>query len=400
MKEQEFLNNLFLKGFHIFHEKKQENLVTISCAGDFSPQLGIRERLDKGLAESSISNEVKDAVKADMAIANLECAVTDNAKALTTRGSGIRCYKRDLLLFKNIGFNVAVIANNHIYDYGHKGLMDTLKNLKELNIPFVGAGMNLHEARKSLIITAKNGLRIGINAYAQLDGDGAANKKSGVAPMRYDYILENLSNLKKQSDISILVLHEGYEMIRLPRPNFIRLCRKLANEGADIIFAHHPHVPNGLELYNSTPIFYSLGNFYMDWDYHRLYPQTRWSLIPRLTYEGTSLHKIEVTPIIMNNDFTLTLPIGKKWKELMSYYKKISIELTKDDLINQCNKEAAQNLLTFLLKVYFVEGQKNNKEIFKKLEYGFRSNSDLLIKIMLDFSRNYIRENSIDEDLF
>ncbi|MBR5618996.1 MAG: CapA family protein, partial [Clostridia bacterium] len=41
----------------------------------------------------------------------------------------------------------------------------------------------------------------------------------------------------------------------------IRACREIAKAGADIIVGSHPHVLQPMEVYDGTPILYSLGNF-------------------------------------------------------------------------------------------------------------------------------------------
>lgn len=64
-----------------------------------------------------------------------------------------------------------------------------------------------------------------------------------------------------KAERKILNLHWGYEHTSIPSPFQKNLARRLIDAGADLIIGHHPHVPQGLEVYNGKTIFYSLGNF-------------------------------------------------------------------------------------------------------------------------------------------
>ncbi len=59
----------------------------------------------------------------------------------------------------------------------------------------------------------------------------------------------------------IVNLHWGYEHTNVPAPFQRELAHRLIDAGADIIIGHHPHVPQGWEVYKGKSVFYSLGNF-------------------------------------------------------------------------------------------------------------------------------------------
>jgi poly-gamma-glutamate synthesis protein (capsule biosynthesis protein) len=40
----------------------------------------------------------------------------------------------------------------------------------------------------------------------------------------------------------------------------VELGHHAVDSGADLVFGHHPHLIQGVEVYNGVPIFYSLGN--------------------------------------------------------------------------------------------------------------------------------------------
>lgn len=55
------------------------------------------------------------------------------------------------------GFNLTTLANNHALDYGHDGLLATLKHLRAAGIVAAGAGTNLAQARAPRFLDTANG---------------------------------------------------------------------------------------------------------------------------------------------------------------------------------------------------------------------------------------------------
>jgi len=49
-------------------------------------------------------------------------------------------------LLKYLSINYVSLANNHLFDYGKEGIVQTLEILKEHGIKFSGGGLNLDEA--------------------------------------------------------------------------------------------------------------------------------------------------------------------------------------------------------------------------------------------------------------
>ena len=58
--------------------------------------------------------------------------------------------------------------------------------------------------------------------------------------------------------------------------------------GADIVVAHHPHVPMNYETVGDKVIFYSLGNFIFDTDYQRSQFNTELGLLVKINFTEDS----------------------------------------------------------------------------------------------------------------
>ena len=195
---------------------------------------------------------------------------------------------------------VAVLANNHLMDFGHVGLIKTLNALEQQEESpkwrCVGAGLNKDQASKPLTVEY-DGVRIGILSRCETQFGIASSTKSGVAAFD-PTIYQQISELKKQVDIVIVSIHAASEMVPWPSPRRQATWRSLIDAGADVIHGHHAHVPQGWEEYNGGFIFYGLGNFCVDpqkWSWH---PQGLWSLAPELELTENGIKVTIATTVI------------------------------------------------------------------------------------------------------
>lgn len=151
------------------------------------------------------------------------------------------------------------LANNHVFDYGRKGLEDTLKYLDEHGILHVGAGINLAEARKP-IIREIEGKKIAFLGYGNYSPAG--KNTPGVAYRTPEYVIEDIREAKKDGcDYVVVNFHWGIERATEPTASDRELAHRAIDNGADLIIGHHPHVLQPVEVYKGKVIAYSLGNF-------------------------------------------------------------------------------------------------------------------------------------------
>ncbi|MEI7026805.1 CapA family protein [Paenibacillus sp. y28] len=202
--------------------------------------------------------------KADISIANLETPVTDRGK-----GTGVNAYEyksspKALSAFKEAGFDVVNLANNHILDYGVTGLLDTIKHLDAHGLRYFGAGSNIEAAYEPAILEV-NGFNIaflGFSRFIPVASWKAGKNQAGVAET-YSTILplEAIRKAKAAADFVIVVPHWGVEREDTPANYQKNLAYQYIDAGADLIVGGHPHVLQGFETYKGKWIAYSLGNF-------------------------------------------------------------------------------------------------------------------------------------------
>ncbi|GAB3278578.1 CapA family protein [Kineosporia babensis] len=204
--------------------------------------------------------------KADLAIVNLETAITDGGvpepKEFTFRAPA-----KALTALKENGVDVVTVANNHGMDYGPEGLADTLAAGKKAKLPMIGIGENVTEAFAPFRSTV-NGVDISvIGATDVLDNFAlgtwtATDSQPGLASAKVEGLLaEAVRKAAAESDVVVVVLHWGVETQSCPTQRQRDLAAELKEAGAQVIVGSHAHVLEPYEEEGNTAIHYGLGNF-------------------------------------------------------------------------------------------------------------------------------------------
>jgi poly-gamma-glutamate synthesis protein (capsule biosynthesis protein) len=139
----------------------------------------------------------------------------------------------------------ASLGNNHTFDYGQSGLDETRDVLDAAGVLY---GFNDHVAT----YTTDEGIVVGIVSANQLSGDEEHR----------NYIRDGIQTLRDEgADLVIASCHWGIEGDHYPNDYQQQLAHQIVDWGADLVVGTHPHVLQGVELYNGKVICYSLGNF-------------------------------------------------------------------------------------------------------------------------------------------
>jgi poly-gamma-glutamate capsule biosynthesis protein CapA/YwtB (metallophosphatase superfamily) len=198
--------------------------------------------------------------RAEIIFANLECPVTDqHGETQSPKSNVIFCAPPGAAkTLRRAGVTVVSTANNHAFDYGLKGLRETIKFLKQDSILFVGT-VSDSGSEFTPVILERNNIKIGIVAYTQ-----TVNMRKNWAGMIsiFDSLRarREIQRLKARVDFVLASYHGGDEYKDISGKYADREMKLLADFGADIVLGHHPHVPQGIEVYHSSLMFHSLGN--------------------------------------------------------------------------------------------------------------------------------------------
>lgn len=209
-----------------------------------------------------IDEELQEIIKdADLSVANFEGVIDINLP--TCKSKDMMQTPNTVKFLKEAGFGLLLLSNNHITDYGYEGLLETIKTIDSYQLDHIGAAIGYHAAYEPYI-NEISGLKIGlINlCEAQIGHYKDMNQDYGYAWIGDHLCDARILKLRKEVDVLIVLPHAGLELYSLPLQEFRDLYRHYCDLGADLVIGGHPHVPQGMELYNGKRIVYSLGNFY------------------------------------------------------------------------------------------------------------------------------------------
>jgi poly-gamma-glutamate synthesis protein (capsule biosynthesis protein) len=197
---------------------------------------------------------------ADLRIVNCECALTAARRPVWKSGAVFKGLPVHADGLTAVPFEVACLANNHVFDYGLAGFRETLDVLRRNGVRTVGAGLTFEEATAALSVTVK-GQRVTIVNFSEGEDLTASLGGPGVCGWEIERLAGLVRKAKKRGDFVIAVGHAGLEYVPFPPPYVVEAFRALSDAGADCVAGHHPHVPQGLEMRRGRLIAYSLGNF-------------------------------------------------------------------------------------------------------------------------------------------
>ena len=191
--------------------------------------------------------EVADIFKNDdFTIANCENVFTDDNSLYESRKSGNPVYwykspKKNAEIFTAGGVDIISVANNHTYDYGEQGYLDTIAAAEAAGLLW-GDNNNI--------------------AYAQKDGFRIAFLFVTITERgNIDSLRPMIDEAEEKADYTIVYFHGGTEHVYRPSANIVRMAHDMVDAGCDLVIGSHPHVLQPIEYYNGATIVYSLGNF-------------------------------------------------------------------------------------------------------------------------------------------
>lgn len=199
----------------------------------------------------------------DLTVINHECPSTDIVAPLA-KTFVFRCDPDALDAAADAGIEVASLANNHGFDQGPEGLIDSVRNMRRAGIVPIGAGASQEEADAPRYLDV-NGWKIGLVGVGEVidpDTQVAVGEEIGTA-VGHDFsrALGSIEEAEERADLVIVVIHWGVELDTQPRDYQVEKARRMIDAGADAIFGHHAHRLQPMDTYKGRPIFYGLGNF-------------------------------------------------------------------------------------------------------------------------------------------
>jgi poly-gamma-glutamate synthesis protein (capsule biosynthesis protein) len=199
----------------------------------------------------------------DLTIVNLECSPSDLGDPLD-KPFTFRCDPAALPMMSQFGVEVANLANNHGQDYGSEAMLDGRQNLIDAGLAPVGVGADVAQATEPAVFEV-NGWKVAVIGFGGVVPSHswiATEDQPGMADGDdTDAMVEAVTRAATVSDFVVVTIHWGVELDTLPRDDDVRRAEAMIAAGADVIFGHHPHRLQPLEMVAGRPVAWSLGNF-------------------------------------------------------------------------------------------------------------------------------------------
>jgi poly-gamma-glutamate synthesis protein (capsule biosynthesis protein) len=249
--------------------------VSIALTGDVMLGRGVNMALRQDGAAWPWGDLLPLLKGSDLSIINLECVIASSGRPWS-RWRKVFHFRADPLAVKSLllaGIDGVVLANNHVLDYEEEAFLEMLDLLDRHHIARVGAGRNIDEARKPVLLEAQ-GLRVGLVSFTDNEPGWVATKhtpgtnwieisleESSLKPVR-DCIAQART---EGADLVIFSIHWGPNMVERPSALFRKFAHAVIDAGADVYHGHSAHVFQGIEIYRGRPIIYDAGDFVDDY---------------------------------------------------------------------------------------------------------------------------------------
>ena len=244
------------------HAEADSGAPTLAFAGDvhFAGRVS-RLLRDPATALGPIASVLK---AADFAAVNLETAVTSRGRP-QPKTYHFATTPAAFTALRDAGVDLVTTANNHILDYGERGLFDTLAAARAAHFPDVGTGLDA-AAAWAPYVTSVDGTKIaivGVSQVAELASSwvATAHRPGEANAIDLRQTLAAVRRAKRLARVVIVFMHWGTEGMACPDQNQRSLAPQLAAAGADIIIGSHAHTLQGSGWLGHTFIAYGMGNF-------------------------------------------------------------------------------------------------------------------------------------------
>lgn len=255
---------------------KTEERLTMSFTGDLLFEQGLYDSWND-YDFGTYFDQIKPFLDTDLTIGNQEVPIGGEALGISGTAFTFNAPEKIADQLPSVGFDIMTLSNNHSYDKGYQGVVNTLESLHKNNIETVGLYASKEDADEIQIVE-KNGIKVALLAYTY-------DTNEMIEP-EHDYVVKTFLNenhefdkehkamirqevedAKAQADVVIASMHWGTEFSYTINTAQIDATNFLNELGVDLIIGNHPHCLQTMETLthetngNQTIVFYSLGNF-------------------------------------------------------------------------------------------------------------------------------------------
>jgi poly-gamma-glutamate synthesis protein (capsule biosynthesis protein) len=213
----------------------------------------------------------------DVRIVNLETSITSSDQHWPNKAIHYRMHPLNIGCIKAAQIDCCCLANNHVLDWGYRGLAETLQTLDAAGVAHGGAGLQAAEAASPAVLDRGAKGRVLLFAFGSTTSGipwqwAATNDRPGVNLLidlsddTARAIASQMSCLRRAGDIIIASIHWGSNWGYDVPDEQVSFAHLLIDGGIDIVYGHSSHHVKTLEVYKDRLILYGCGDFLNDYE--------------------------------------------------------------------------------------------------------------------------------------
>jgi poly-gamma-glutamate capsule biosynthesis protein CapA/YwtB (metallophosphatase superfamily) len=220
---------------------------------------------------------VLDEAAPDARVVNLETSITRSDRFAPDKAAHYRMHPANLPCLAAARPDVCVLANNHVLDFGHQGLQETLDALARAGLQAVGAGRDAAEARRPAAVPVEAGRRLLVFSFGTASSGipswwAAAEDRAGVdvlaelSDASAAEVADRVRQARQPGDVVVVSIHWGSNWGYEVSGEQARFAHRLIDAGVDIVHGHSSHHPRPVEVYRGKLILYGCGDLINDYE--------------------------------------------------------------------------------------------------------------------------------------
>lgn len=220
---------------------------------------------------------VVDDAAPDLRLINLETTITAGGDFAEHKPVCYRMHRDNLPALTAFRPDVCALANNHLLDFGPRGLADTVAALRSAGIRGIGAGSDLSVARRPATVPVEGSHRVliasvGMPSAGVPESWAAQNDRAGVywlrgsSPSAADELAALVLEHKGERDIAVVSVHWGSNWGYEIAPDDVAFAHRLIDAGVDLVHGHSSHHPRPIEIYRGRAVLYGCGDVIDDYE--------------------------------------------------------------------------------------------------------------------------------------
>jgi len=216
-------------------------------------------------------------VKPEVRLINLETSITRSGEYWKGKDVHYRMHPENVACLTAARIDIAVLANNHVLDWGRAGLVETVATLTDAGIRVAGAGRTLRDARRPVSIELDGGGRLivfGLGSltsgippgWAATEHDAGLDVLADLSETTAAEIRERVRRVKRPGDLVVVSIHWGSNWGYEVPESFVRFAHWLIDGGVDLVHGHSSHHVRPIEVYRNRLILYGCGDCIDDYE--------------------------------------------------------------------------------------------------------------------------------------